>query len=207
MEMCRWKPETLRLHPWQRAAHLNFSHAVLPAGLVHWRPSNVDAAPATQTIKKGKGQKRKRGSRVGGSRAAYLETLFSPGSAALGSVVDLHSVCQRCRSIGFFAVGLRSHRALLLRSGRRVTDVAAQSRSSGRPGWPTISSDEGGFVVRSPYHWSWHQHFFQRPHKMNGRAQRPGHLTWGMCPFRSARCLSDRKAKCSSASLPVTGKK
>lgn len=54
--------------------------------------------------------------------------------------------------------------------------------------------------MRSQYHWSQFQHFFQRPHKMNGRAQRSGHLTWGMCPFRSAHCLSDRKAKCSSVS-------
>ena len=157
------------------------SHAVLP-GLMHWRPSNVASAPATQTVEKGKGQK-ERGSRVGGSRAAYLETLFSPGSAALVSVVDLHSVCQRCCSIGLFAVGLRSHRALLLRRGRRVTDVAAQSRSSGRPGWPTISSNEGGFIVRSQHHWSRYQHFFQRPHKTSGRAQRSGHLTWGNVSF------------------------
>lgn len=143
----------------------------------------------------------------GAAERRILKHCFPLAQLRLVSVVDLHSVCQRRCSIGFLAVGLRSHRALLLRCGRRVTDVAAQSRSSRRPGWPTMSSDEEGFAVRSQYHWSQFQHFFQRPHKMNGRAQRSGHLTWGMCPFRSARCLSDRKAKCSSVSHPVTGRR
>jgi hypothetical protein len=186
--MFRWKPETLRLHPWRRTARTGRNCTLifffprcpprsraLAAVERRRRTSNADPRKGERTEKKG-------GSRVGGSRSAYPETLFSPGSAVLMASSTFTVLANDAARLGSSREGLGpTGPCCSVADGKSPMLQQSLGLLEGRAGQP--SRPARGIVVRSQYHWSRFQLFFQRPHKTNGRAQRSGHLTWGMCPF------------------------
>ena len=178
---CHRKPETLRLH-FLGSVHCTLHTFVFP----RCGPRSTALAAVERRRCTSKRRQSKRGkdsgkevARLGGSRAANLETFFSPWLSCGGeSVVELHSVCQRSRSIGLFAVGLRSHRPCSSvgdgESPRGCCSLTVRSsRSSGRTGWPTISFVKGGCCCAIAISLApWLQHFLLRTEAARTKRER-----------------------------------